>query len=110
MNGMTYREEVLRTTNGVLSERDLLINGALGLGGESGEVLDIIKKHLFHGAILDKTNLINELGDCRFYMELICFLNGITMDEVEQANTTKLRKRFPNGFSHEAAQAKADLK
>lgn len=100
---MNYREEVLRTAGST----DLAM-GALGLAGETGEVVDLLKKHLYHGKPLDRIKLVKELGDVRWYMEYLMAATNVTMEEVEATNVTKLRIRFPEGFSFQAAAAKAD--
>lgn len=102
---MSYRDEVLRTAGDVS-----LLNGALGLAGETGEVVEIIKKHLCHGQELNQLKLIKELGDVRWYLELLCVAGGTTMEEVEYANVSKLRARYPEGFSPAASEARVDLK
>lgn len=105
---MNYREEMLYTASVSLSgepfEKQLSL-GALGLGGESGEVVDLIKKVLHHGKPLDKNKLIEELGDVRWYLEYIAASIGVTMEEIETVNIKKLRARYPQGFSKEAANA-----
>lgn len=100
-----YREEVLRTAN---AHANLLGLGAMGLAGESGEVVDLIKKHLYHDAILDRDKMIKELGDVRWYIEVLCHCIGVTLEEVEKVNIEKLRKRYPNGFNAEDARKRAD--
>lgn len=42
---------------------------ALGLVGETGEVVDLIKKHIGHSHPLDRVKLVKELGDVEWYME-----------------------------------------
>jgi NTP pyrophosphatase (non-canonical NTP hydrolase) len=103
---LDYRKEVMRTCPGLENETDRLFNlGAMGLAGETGEVVDLIKKVLFHGTPLDRTKLIKELGDVRWYLEVLAAAVGVTMLEVEIENVKKLRARYPDGFSHEAANA-----
>ena len=80
-----------------------LLNGALGLTGEAGEVSDIIKKHVFHGHDLDTDELIKELGDCAWYIALICTALGVSLDTVLERNIEKLKKRYPEGFSSSAS-------
>lgn len=98
---MSYREEVLRTCNATLTREECLTNASLGLAGESGEVADLIKKHVFHKHPLDRDKLIKEIGDIRWYLELMSHLAGVSMEEVERINIEKLRKRYPSGFSPE---------
>ena len=80
-----------------------LLNGALGLTGESGEVADIIKKHIFHGHPLDTNSLYKELGDVCWYIALLCHALKIDMSDILTWNISKLKKRYPQGFSNEAS-------
>jgi NTP pyrophosphatase (non-canonical NTP hydrolase) len=96
-----YRLSVLRNWNTKLNTKDQLANAFMGLAGESGEALDLIKKHLFHDHDLDKNKIINELGDIAFYLEIASYLLGTTVEEIEQQNIEKLNKRYPNGFNKE---------
>lgn len=104
-----YREEVMRTVNGLVEGTDRLLMGALGLAGETGETVDTVKKHLFHGKLLNQVDFIKELGDVRWYLEVLTMYAGVTMEEVEQRNIDKLRKRYPEGFNPEASQARVDI-
>lgn len=105
---MDYRSEVMRNCPnfGTDALETKLSLGALGLGGEAGEVVDLVKKVLHHGTPLDRDKLIKEMGDVRWYLEYLAATLGITMTEVEVANVAKLRARYPDGFSHEAANRK----
>lgn len=87
-----------------------LTNYALGLSGESGEVVDIIKKHVFHGHSLDKDKIVKELGDVMHYVAGIATLLEIELPEVLKGNIDKLKKRFPEGFSEAASIARVDTK
>jgi len=80
-------------------ERDKLLNlGALGLAGEGGEVVDLIKKYLFHGKPLDREKLLEEMGDQLFYYQ--CLLEAVdgSFAEVVEKNNEKRKKRYPKGF------------
>lgn len=108
---VNYREEVLRTANASnTGYEDMAVMGALGLVGEAGEVADLIKKEIYHGKQVTTYDLINELSDVRWYLEYLCIALGVTIEEVEQANVAKLRKRYPNGFNVEAANERKDEK
>lgn len=104
---MNYRQEVFRTLSNLNGE-GLLTMAALGLAGETGEVVDMIKKHLFHNKHLERDKIKSELGDVRWYLEAILVATGLTMEDIEAANVEKLRKRYPFGYSHEAAKARID--
>jgi len=80
-----------------------LLHACLGLSGEAGEVIDIIKKHLAYGKELDNERLVLELGDCLHYLCRIIDLSGFTLQEVMDGNIKKLNKRFPNGYTNKDA-------
>ena len=85
------------------------MHAALGVAGEAGELADAIKKHVVYGKPLDRANIVEELGDLRFYMQQIMNMHQITEEEVLQGNANKLSKRYPKGgYSNEAAIARAD--
>jgi mazG nucleotide pyrophosphohydrolase domain len=77
----------------------MLVNGVMGLCGESGECMDIVKKYLFQGHDLDTNHLIEELGDVAWYLATTAASQGYTLEYVLQKNVEKLRKRYPDGFS-----------
>lgn len=80
-----------------------LLHVAMGLSTEAGEFLDQLKKHLFYEKDLDLVNLLEEMGDSDWYMNLGCDAMGVTMKEVEEANIKKLAKRFGERFSKDGA-------
>ncbi|HQD37248.1 MAG TPA: MazG nucleotide pyrophosphohydrolase domain-containing protein, partial [Thermodesulfovibrio thiophilus] len=61
MNANEYQKAALRTASKNESY-ELILNGVLGLSGETGEVADHIKKYLFQGHDLNKHHLAEELG------------------------------------------------
>ena len=75
-----------------------VLNGCLGLSGESGETLDMIKKFVFHEKELDEEHLKKELGDVMWYVAMICESVGFDLDDVMQTNVDKLKARYPEGF------------
>lgn len=86
-----------------------LLHMAVGVSGESGELLDAIKKQVFYRKPLDRENVIEELGDIEFYMEGIRQGLGITREECLAANIAKLSKRYEGlKYSDTAAQQRAD--
>lgn len=100
---MTYREFVLRTANGGVTQDMHRVNAALGLCGEAGEFADVVKKWFAQGHALDRDKAIKELGDVRWYLELAAWALGTTLEEVEQRNIAKLSARYPNGFDTNAS-------
>lgn len=94
-----YQQLALTTLNPALSQHDVLINGVMGLCGESGEAIDLVKKHLAQGHALDRDALIKELGDVAWYLAETAWALDVDLDEVCQRNIEKLRARYPQGFS-----------
>jgi len=107
---VTYRELVEYTRNKSLTDRETLANAALGLVGEAGEVSELIKKHLFHGKELDTAKIVKELGDVRWYIELLLICINDTLETVEAQNKAKLLERYSAGFSAAASSARVDVK
>ena len=93
-----YQQLAMRTLNPELNKKDILINGVMGLCGESGEAIDIVKKWLAQGHNLDKGNLAKELGDIAWYLAETAYALDIPLESILQGNIDKLRKRFPEGF------------
>ena len=93
-----YQKLAMTTLNPALSKKDVLINGVMGLCGESGEAIDIVKKHLAQGHPLDREKLIKELGDIAWYLAETATALDVTLEEVLQGNIEKLRRRYPDGF------------
>ena len=85
-----------------------LLNGALGLPGEAGEVADVVKKLLFHGHDFNIQELVKELGDVCWYLALISHACGISIEQIMEENVEKLRKRYPDGFSVEKSLHRAE--
>lgn len=82
---------------------------AIGVSGESGELLDAVKKNVIYQKPLDRENVIEELGDIEFYMQGLRSSLGITREEVIEHNIAKLSKRYSSGtFTNKDAQARAD--
>lgn len=86
-----------------------LLHMAVGISGESGELLDAVKKAAIYCKPIDRENVIEELGDLEFYMQGLRSGLGITREETLEANIAKLSKRYSAGtYSNAQAQARAD--
>lgn len=96
-----YQKLAMTTLNKELSKKDILINGVMGLCGESGEAIDIVKKHLAQGHELDREHLIKELGDIAWYIAETATALDVELEDVFAQNIEKLKKRYPDGFSTE---------
>ena len=96
-----YRLHVLRTWKNKQITDEQITNAVMGIAGEAGEICDMWKKVMFHKHPLDKAKLLNEIGDVRYYLEVLTYMLGETMENIEELNIDKLNKRYPNGFSVE---------
>ena len=96
-----YQKLAMTTLNPQLSRKDVLINAVMGLCGESGEAIDIVKKHLHQGHELDREKLIRELGDIAWYLAEAATALEIDLETVLEKNIEKLKSRYPEGFSEE---------
>ena len=120
MQGKDYVALAMRTNDNKGNERlskklavDCLdiggvLNGCLGLAGEAGETLDMIKKWIFHEKELDVDHLEKELGDVMWYIAMICYSFGFDLDAIMQINIDKLKARYPEGFDTELANHRAE--
>ena len=93
-----YQKLAMTTLNPELSQKDILINGVMGLCGESGEAIDIVKKWLAQGHELDKEKLAKELGDVSWYLAETATALGLNLEDIFAGNIEKLKKRYPEGF------------
>lgn len=93
-----YQELAMTTLNPELTKKDVLINSVMGLCGESGEAIDIVKKWMAQGHKLDKEHLTKELGDIAWYLAEAATALEFPLDDILQANIDKLKKRYPDGF------------
>ena len=96
-----YQALAMTTLNPELSRKDVLINSVMGLCGEAGEAIDIVKKHLHQGHDLDNEKLIKELGDIAWYLAEVAYALDVKLDDVFQQNIEKLKARYPMGFDTE---------
>jgi NTP pyrophosphatase (non-canonical NTP hydrolase) len=74
---------------------------ALGLNGEAGEVADKIKKiqrdKMCVLSAADREAIKKELGDCLWYVAVLAFELGLTLESVAVGNVEKLRSRKERG-------------
>jgi len=101
MTANEYQKLALKTLNPVLSKNDVLINGVMGLCGEAGEAIDLVKKHLYQGHGLDRETMKKELGDIAWYLAETAWALDLSLEEVFQENLDKLKARYPEGFDSE---------
>ena len=96
-----YQKLAMTTLNPDLSPRDVLLNSVMGLCGESGEAIDLVKKHMMHGHDFDKERFAKELGDIAWYLAEAATAIDTDLETIFQMNIDKLKKRYPDGFDSE---------
>ena len=111
MNANEYQELAMTTLNPALSKKEVLINSVMGLCGESGEAIDIVKKWMAQGHELDKAHLAKELGDSAWYLAEAATALDMQLEDILQANIEKLKQRYPEGFEtkRSVVRLKGDL-
>ena len=102
-----YQKEALRLESGLSKVFPRILNGLMGLNGEAGEAIDILKKNYFQGHDLDKEHLAKELGDVAWYLAVSADAIGYDLETVLQMNVDKLRARYPQGFDADKSQHRA---
>lgn len=86
-----------------------VVHMAMGVAGEAGEVLEIIKKVYAYGRPVDREAIIKELGDLEFYLAGFRAILGLSRNEILYANMEKLKRRYPDGYSDDAAVGRVDI-
>lgn len=114
MNSTEYIQLALRTEakqypfEGINGVSPRVEHGVDGLVTEAAEMMDAMKKAKFYGKQLDRVNLMEEMGDCLWYMAILCDELGVTFEELWERNIAKLRVRYPDGF-REIRSSERDL-
>lgn len=94
-----------------------LHHATTGMSGEAGEALDITKKIWIYNQTLEtvnksgvthRTHLIEEAGDMLFYIQALCNHLGVSLEHLVTINMDKLERRYPTGYSDQAALERAD--
>ena len=90
-----YQRSAERTMNAGLSPDERLMDAAAGLAEEAGEVLGMVRKHLYRKRPLDEAALVEELGDALWCIAAVATAKGVTLEMVAAGNIEKLRLRYP---------------
>ncbi len=95
MNGSEYTRLAAQTAS---QECDTLTHYALGVCTEAGELAHEAKAHIAYGKDLDRTAVLEEMGDLCWYMANLMRLMDSSWEEVWEINIKKLKARYPDGF------------
>lgn len=88
-----YEEWIFERWGGSLTTEKARITAALGLAGEAGEVIELIKKAHRSDKPIDRNKLVLELGDVLHYVTVLALQNGFGLEDLMVANKEKLLKR-----------------
>jgi NTP pyrophosphatase (non-canonical NTP hydrolase) len=117
MSGEKYIEDVLATLScdyerirrRLNNDTIDLLHAAIGMATEAGELLDMLKKHIFYGKDLDLVNLEEELGDADWYQSVAIHAarmkgHHTTWEQIWEKNIAKLKRRYQGKFSETKAE------
>lgn len=125
MTGDEYQQLAARTANPQQTTKDAINNWVWGLVGESGELVDLLKKIVYHKHYGDvdepgfierlhrdepevAAKLNKEIGDIMWYVSQLANTLGLSLDQIMMTNIEKLRQRYPDRFSTEQSIARPD--
>lgn len=108
-----YLVEYQLFVRGLANHSTTEVNGnvlhmVLGVMTEAGELANPVKKRIGYGQSLDVANMIEEIGDCLFYLTGLADVLGYSLQEIMERNQSKLRRRYPQGYSDQAALERKD--
>ena len=92
----SYEKAAARTINPSLDANGRLIDAAAGLAEEAGEVLSLVRKHLYQGRELDREKLEKELGDALWCLAMTAKAAGLSLEGIAAGNIAKLEARHPD--------------
>ena len=88
-----------------------LLTAALGLGSETGEFVEIVKKMLLQGKPASEDNIFHmkrELGDIMWYWVTACMALKIDPYDVIKENQDKLKARYGEKFKVNRSEHRKD--
>ena len=103
-----YQRLAARTLNTTLPRDQRLLDATAGLAEEAGEALGLVRKHAFMHHELDVVRLVTELGDALWCLTAAAGALGVSLEEIAAVNLAKLSRRYPEGYSDEASNARKD--
>ena len=90
-------------------KKDEILNWAVGLSEECGEVMNHIKHHCWGHEDLNLIEISKEIGDVLWYLSALCTVLGLDFETVATLNMRKLEHRFGGVFSDEKSKDRHNL-
>lgn len=110
MNFKEYQTAVTRTIPKGRTYEQNASNFAMGLAGEVGEVVDHLKKAIYHDHALNEDEVEKELGDILWYIAATAETHHLDLSVIAEKNIHKLMRRYPGGFSEVDSKKRVDVK
>jgi NTP pyrophosphatase (non-canonical NTP hydrolase) len=98
MEFVDFMEKSKEFENKSLTWNNNLVNAVMGLAGESGELLELVKKWRFQEHELKVDRIEEELGDVMWYVAYLIRTLRLDFGEILDKNVAKLSSRYPGGF------------
>ena len=108
-SSLDERMKEIDSTSPIESAR--LLTAALGLGSETGEFVEIVKKMFLQGKPADEDNIYHmnrELGDIMWYWTTACMALKLDPYEVIKENQDKLEARYGEKFEVDRSEHRKD--
>lgn len=103
-NGGHIIESIMSSAEGVSQDdAEYLLHAVLGIATEAGEMVEALLNGIAAGRPLDPVNLSEEAGDLLWYLAMLLRVLHVDFDSVMRQNIKKLKDRFPDKFTTEAA-------
>ena len=103
-----YQYDAMRTKANYENQLEQITCAVMGIAGESGELVELLKKHRYQGHPLDLDELRNEAGDILWYLALLCDGMDTEMGQVAEENIEKLEERYPKGFDYQKSRYRGE--
>ena len=103
-----YQEKIKRTMNNNLTPIERISMLSMGISGETGELIDYLKKAYYHDHTLSFDHVKKEIGDIMWYLGNICNEYKLDLSEILDINIDKLNKRYPDGFDPDKSKNRID--
>lgn len=99
MDWIEYVDKASRTDAELKTKELHDIHMVMGMSTEVGEILDVFKKNLAYGKIIDWVNVKEEIGDLMWYLANFCKTNDLNLSKILDTNIEKLEARYPEKFT-----------
>ena len=108
MTGNEYQRLAARTIGQNMTRMDRKYHALHGMVSEIGELHGIYQKRYQGHHENGDEHRKKELGDLLWFIAEYCTASGWELEEIMQLNIDKLKARYPDGFSAERSEHRAE--